>query len=170
MDLIRKLLKWTLFPGLMVLLRALETVYGPVWRLWDAAPDFLTAYLVCAACLEGPHPGALLGILAGVLRGSAADAGILLTPLYYAAGYLAGRLTRHRLRSCLPTALLLSLPPAMLAALAERLTPLFRGGAVRLTPALLGGTVLHGCLAAVVLWPLCRAVHSLGSPSREERL
>ena len=157
----RTLLKWTLYAGAAVLLWALETACGMPQTLFGAGPDRLSVLAVCAACLEGPRPGAVLGILAGALRGTVSEPDVLLTPLTFTAAYLAGRLTASRLRPSLPAAAALSLPPVLLTAAYRGLMPLFRGGAAAVTPLYLAGAALHGLMSAAVLWPLCRLAHRL---------
>ena len=164
-------LKWASYAAVFLLTFAFQSAYAGRITLFGAAPDFLPLLVVCTAFWEGPRPGAVMGLAAGLLCGSASNLSALYTPLYFAAGYAAGSVSSAHIRTNFLTVTFSALlvvtvcvfsraAVAGLLQIPQDISALLAG---------YGGCALFTVLGALPLYPLCRAIHRIPDSARRRR-
>ncbi len=163
MEQIRQFLKWALYAAVFFLVFAFQSAYAGRLMLLGARPDFLPLLVACVAFLEGAKPGAVFGILAGILYGSVTNLGALYAPVFLIAGYFLGILSEDRVRTNFLTvtafALGLVLVRLSLQAAAAQILQ------ISIKPlsflAAYGGCTVFTVAGALPLYPLCKLIHRL---------
>lgn len=174
MERVRVICKWILYFVVFVLVFSFQSAYANRFQLFGAKPDFLPFLVVCLAFLEGAKPGAVMGLVAGILCGAVTNLGALYTLLYFAAGYAVGTLSAARMRTNFFTvtifALLLDILCVLSRTLAAYILHFNTDPLARLAE--YGGYAIFTIAAALPLYPLFRAIHRLSEPAvrRDRRM
>lgn len=171
MEKVRSILKWVFYTAVLLLAFSFQTAYAERIVLFGAGPELVPLFVVCIAFLEGARPGAVMGIAAGLLCGAGSNLGALYTPLYFAAGYLTGRLAAVRIRTNILTvtlsALILGAVCVLFRALAAYLLQIQSDPAA--WSAAYGGYAVFTAAGALLLYPLCRLIRRFSDPIRRSR-
>lgn len=167
MEKVRMIWKWFFYITVFVLAFSFQSAYANRLQLFGAQPDFLPFLVVCLAFWEGAKPGAVMGIVAGILCGAVTNLGALYTLLYFTAGYIVGNLSASRMRTNFLTVTLFALFLDVFCVLSRAFTAyILQIGQNPLTRlAEYGGYAIFTIAGALLLYPLLRGIHRLSEPA-----